>query len=133
MTRLAPALLLAFGLAGAAWAGNDDVDMDKVNGSIHVPDNATVGKVSTVNGSIKVGANAHAKSAETVNGGIDLDSGATVDSLETVNGGIHSDFAMPMDGNKRPKKVDLNVGSGGPLIHIATENGGVTVTKLAAQ
>jgi hypothetical protein len=88
MTRLAPALLLAFGLANAAWAGNDDLDIDKVNGSIHVPDNSTVGKLSTVNGSIKVGANAHARSVETVNGGIDLDSGATVDSLETVNGGI---------------------------------------------
>jgi DUF4097 and DUF4098 domain-containing protein YvlB len=89
MTRLVPCLLLAFGLVGAAFAGNEDLDIDKVNGSIHVPDNATVGKLSTVNGGIRIGTNAHAKSAETVNGGIDLDSGAVVGSLETVNGGLH--------------------------------------------
>ena len=92
MIRPAFCLLLALGLAGAAWAGNDDLDIDKVNGSIHVPDNATAGKLSTVNGGIRVGTNAHARSAETVNGGIDLDNGATVDSLETVNGGIRVAF-----------------------------------------
>src|SRR5476651_2376325 len=71
MTRFALSLLLALGLTAAAQASNDDLDIDKVNGSIHVPDNATVGKLSTVNGSVHVGANAHAKSAETVNGGTD--------------------------------------------------------------
>ena len=65
MIRFATALL-ALGLAATAWASNDDLDIDKVNGSIHVPENATVGKLSTVNGSIRIGANAHAKSAETV-------------------------------------------------------------------
>lgn len=89
MIRTAFSLLLAFGLIGAACADNSDLDIDKVNGSIHVPDNATVGKLTTVNGSIHIGANAHAKSAQTVNGGIDVDTGSTLDSLKTVNGGIH--------------------------------------------
>jgi hypothetical protein len=89
MIRTAFSLLLACGLIGAACADNSDLDIDKVNGSIHVPDNATVGKLTTVNGSIHIGANAHAKSAQTVNGGIDVDTGSTLDSLETVNGGIH--------------------------------------------
>ena len=81
MIRTSLCLLLAFGLAGTALAtGNDNLDIDKVNGSIHVPDNATVGKLSTVNGGIRIGANSHARSADTVNGGIDLDNGATIDT-----------------------------------------------------
>ena len=74
--------------AAAIAAGNEDLDIDKVNGSIHVPDNASAGKLSTVNGGIRIGAGAHAKSAETVNGGIDVGANATLDSLETVNGGL---------------------------------------------
>ena len=87
MLRYALTLLLVLGTAAFA-AGNDELDIDKVNGSIHVPDNATAGKLSTVNGGIRIGAGAHAKSAETVNGGIDVGGNATVDSLETVNGGL---------------------------------------------
>jgi hypothetical protein len=86
MLRYALPLLLTLNVAAAT--GNDELDIDKVNGSIHVPDNATAGKLSTVNGGIRIGAGAHAKSAETVNGGIDVGSNASVDSLETVNGGL---------------------------------------------
>ncbi|MGH8042100.1 MAG: hypothetical protein ACREPN_08670 [Rudaea sp.] len=70
-------------------AGNADLDIDKVNGSIQVPDNATVGKLSTVNGSIHVGDGAHAASADTVNGSIHIGANATLDALDTVNGAIH--------------------------------------------
>ena len=86
MKRLTASLLLALALCGVAQArsGNDDLDIDKVNGSIRVPDGATAGKLSTVNGGIHVGANAHARSAGTVNGGIDVESGVTIDSLSTV-------------------------------------------------
>ncbi|HSN00932.1 MAG TPA: hypothetical protein VLS52_08000 [Rudaea sp.] len=90
MNRLALVALsaaLAFGTVFAA--GNADLDIDKVNGSIHVPDNATVGKLSTVNGSIHVGDGAHAAGATTVNGSIHLGANATIDALDTVNGGIH--------------------------------------------
>ena len=88
MIRYALPFLLAIALSQAALASNDDLDIDKVNGSIHVPDNATAGKLSTVNGGIRIGSGAHAKSAETVNGGIDVGNDATLDSLETVNGGL---------------------------------------------
>jgi len=87
MLRYALPLLLVLN-GSAAAAANEELDIDKVNGSIHVPDNATAGKLSTVNGGVRIGAGAHAKSAETVNGGIDVGSNATVDSLETVNGGL---------------------------------------------
>lgn len=90
MQRLALIVLSAVLAAGTAFAaGNSDLDIDKVNGSIHVPDNATVGKLSTVNGSIHVGDGAHATGATTVNGSIHLGANAMVDALDTVNGGIH--------------------------------------------
>jgi hypothetical protein len=88
MIRYAFPLLLALA-AVPALADNSDLDIDKVNGSIRVPDNATAGKLSTVNGGIHVGASAHVKSAETVNGGIDIDRDSTVASVETVNGGVN--------------------------------------------
>ena len=118
MIRASICLMLALGLAGAAFAaGNDDLDIDKVNGSIRVPDNATVGKLSTVNGGIRMGANSHARSADTVNGGIDLDSGATIDSLETVNGGIRVG-----ENNKVAKTVEAVNGS--ITLHSGAEVGG---------
>ena len=95
MKRLALIVLSAALAAGTAFAAgnadlnNRDLDIDKVNGSIHVPDNATVGKLSTVNGSIHVGDGAHAASATTVNGSIHIGANATIDALDTVNGGIH--------------------------------------------
>ncbi len=71
MKRLALIAMSAALAVGSAFAaGNADLDIDKVNGSIHVPDNATVGKLSTVNGSIHVGDGAHAVGATTVNGSI---------------------------------------------------------------
>src|SRR3954471_19504625 len=91
MNRLTLALLLGLTLTSAAYArrdANDDLDIDKVNGSIRIPDNATAGKLSTVNGGIHIGAGAHVKTTETVNGGTDIDRDSTVTSIETVNGGV---------------------------------------------
>lgn len=126
MTRSALSLLLALGLIGAAHAGNDDLDIDKVNGSIHVPDNATVGKLSTVNGSVHIGANAHAKSAETVNGGIDVETGATVDSLETVNGGLHINDKVRVAKTVETVNGSITLGAGADVAgHLSNVNGGI--------
>jgi DUF4097 and DUF4098 domain-containing protein YvlB len=126
MTRLALSLLLALGLAGVACASNDDLDIDKVNGSIRVPDNATVGKLTTVNGSIHIGANSHVKSTETVNGGIDVETGATVDSLETVNGGIHMSDKVRVAKTVETVNGSITLGSGTDVAgHASTVNGGI--------
>ena len=94
---LFPALLAFTGIAVAA--GNEDLDIDKVNGSIHVPDNATVGKLSTVNGGIRIGAGAHAKSAETVNGGLRGSEKVKIArTVETVNGSITLDNGVDVGG-----------------------------------
>ena len=126
MTRFALSLLLALGLTAAAYAGNDDLDIDKVNGSIHVPDNATVGKLSTVNGSVHIGANSHTSSAETVNGGIDVEAGATLDSLETVNGGIHIGEKVKIARTVETVNGAITLGAGGDVAgKLSNVNGGI--------
>jgi DUF4097 and DUF4098 domain-containing protein YvlB len=126
MIRNALSLALAFGLIGLCYASNDDLDIDKVNGSIHVPDDATVGKLSTVNGSIHVGANAHAKSTETVNGGIDVDTGAVIESLETVNGGIHLAEKVRIAKTVETVNGSITLGSGADVAgHASNVNGGI--------
>ena len=86
--------LIATGLIGASLSGlalarsGDESDVDKVNGSIHLPENSTAGKLSTVNGSIHVGSNSRVRNASTVNGGIEIGGGTQIDSIETVNGGV---------------------------------------------
>jgi len=129
MNRLTLALLLALSLFGAAQArhsDDDNGDIDKVNGSIHVPDNATVGKLSTVNGGIRIGANAHARSAETVNGGIDVEDGATVDSLETVNGGLHLGAKVKVAKTIEAVNGGITLGEGSDVAgHASNVNGGI--------
>ena len=81
---LAAALSLVF--ASAAFARG--IDVDKVNGSIHIENGQQAGALSTVNGGIRVDTGASAEKVSTVNGGIELGDNVTVDSVETVNGGI---------------------------------------------
>jgi hypothetical protein len=52
---------------------------------------------------------------------------------ETRNGGMHSDFPGALDGTPRPRRMDFNLGAGGPLIHLATENGGVKLQRLESK
>jgi hypothetical protein len=48
---------------------------------------------------------------------------------ETGSGSIESDFPVTLEGNLRPRRLDFSVGSGGPLIHITTGNGGVKLKR----
>jgi DUF4097 and DUF4098 domain-containing protein YvlB len=128
MKRLTVSLLLALALTGIAQArsGNDDLDIDKVNGSIRVPDGATAGKLSTVNGGIHIGANAHAHSAGTVNGGIDVESGVTIDSLSTVNGGLHVGDNVKIAKTVEAVNGGISLGKGSDITGKASNvNGGI--------
>jgi DUF4097 and DUF4098 domain-containing protein YvlB len=93
------ALLALLGAAGCVNAANssaaahDDVtesdgDTHGVNGSIHVPDGAKRGAVSTVIGSVHIGDAATVSAAQTVNGNIEVGAHATADSAQTVNGSV---------------------------------------------
>ena len=65
------ASILSLCVAGTAFARG--VDVDKVNGSIHIESGQQAGDVSTVNGSIRIADGASAAKASTVNGGIRIE------------------------------------------------------------
>jgi DUF4097 and DUF4098 domain-containing protein YvlB len=80
------AALVSLCLATGAFARG--VDVDKVNGSIHIENGQQAGDLSTVNGSIRVDDGTSAAKVSTVNGSIELGEHVTADAAETVNGGI---------------------------------------------
>ena len=85
-TTALSAILVSLCLATGAFARG--IDVDKVNGSIHIESSQQAGDLSTVNGSIRVDDGGSAAKVSTVNGSIALGERVTVDSAETVNGGI---------------------------------------------
>ncbi|MBZ5636326.1 MAG: hypothetical protein LAO55_24630 [Acidobacteriia bacterium] len=73
--------------------------------------------------------------ASTTNGGVTLampENYSAHIQTETVNGAIDTDFpvSVTVQGRIRPQNLDFNVGSGGPLIHVSTTNGGVKLRKI---
>ena len=96
-----------------------DVSGDTVNGGVHVE----------LAGNIWDGRQLE---VSTRNGGVTLTMPSNYSAhvqAETTNGGLSSDFPMTLRGDIKPRNVDFNVGAGGPLIHISTENGGVKLQK----
>jgi DUF4097 and DUF4098 domain-containing protein YvlB len=88
MKRTLVHLAAALSLVLAFGANARGIDVDKVNGSIHIESDQQAGDLSTVNGSIRVDTGGSAMKVSTVNGGIELGDRVAVDSVETVNGGI---------------------------------------------
>lgn len=115
------------------------IHFDAVNGGVHLK--RVAGDVSgqTVNGGIQVelaGNTWDGRQLEvsTRNGGVTISLPSNYSAhlqAETTNGGIHSDFATtaPVT-NERARMVDSSIGSGGPLIHVTTTNGGVNVKRV---
>ena len=73
--------------------------------------------------------------ARTTNGGVTIampENYSAHIQTETVNGAIDSDFpfTVTVQGRIRPRNLDFNVGSGGPLIHVTTKNGGVKLRRI---
>lgn len=95
-TTALSAILASLCLATGAFARG--VDVDKVNGSIHIESSQQAGDLSTVNGSIRIDDGASAAKVSTVNGSIELGERVTVDSAETVNGGIELGAGVRISG-----------------------------------
>jgi DUF4097 and DUF4098 domain-containing protein YvlB len=114
---------------------------DTQNGGVHLK--RVAGDVSgqTVNGGVNVeltGAIWEGRQLEatTRNGGISVSMPSYYSAhfqAETRNGRIQSDFPMTTQAEAKPRSMDLNVGSGGPLIHLTTVNGGVRLQRVEAQ
>ena len=136
-----------------------DLTLKTVNGGIVISDVRGQLHFDTVNGGVTLRRLAGDVGGATVNGGITADltgaiwegqkmevrtqnGGVTLKApsyysahlqAETHNGGIHSDFANPTDNSKQTHQMDFNIGSGGPLIHVTTNNGGITLKRADAQ
>jgi len=74
---------------------------------------------------------------QTTNGGVNLSVPASFSAhlkTDTVNGQLQSDFPMPLpqasSSSRRQKTLEMDLGSGGPVIHVSTTNGGVRVKRL---
>jgi len=135
-----------------------DLSMTSTNGGINLSDVRGRIEFDTKNGGVRLTRVAGDVSGQTLNGGIQVEltgrtweggqlearttnGGVTIAMpdnysahvrTETVNGAIDSDFpvSVTVQGRLRPQNLDFNVGSGGPLIHVSTRNGGVKLRKI---
>jgi len=121
------------------------IRFDGNNGGVHLTRVAGDVSGATVNGGIQVDLtgsiwDGRQLEVSTRNGGVTLAMPsyyAAHVQAETQNGGVHSDFPVMAESNTntntRPRRVDFNVGAGGPLIHVTTTNGGVTLKSTATR
>jgi DUF4097 and DUF4098 domain-containing protein YvlB len=113
------------------------IRFDGNNGGVHLKRVAGDVAGATVNGGVQVelaGAMWDGRQLEvsTRNGGVTVAMPSYYSAhiqAETQSGGVQSDFPVMLEGNVRPRRLDFNVGSGGPLIHITTTNGHVSLKR----
>ena len=124
---LAAALVLI--VAGNATARG--VDVDKVNGSIHIQSDQQAGDLTTVNGSIRVEGGGGAEKVSTVNGGIELGDRATASSVETVNGSIELGAGARVTGTVEAVNGGVRLGKGAEILGRASNVNGRYVLDAA--
>jgi DUF4097 and DUF4098 domain-containing protein YvlB len=107
------------------------------NGGVHLKRVAGDVGGATHNGGIEVEAmgsiwDGRQLDVSTYNGGITVAMPAGYSAhvqAETSSGHIQSEFPVTVSGEVRPRQLDTNIGSGGPLIHLTTHNGQVTLKR----
>lgn len=130
------------------------LSLRSTNGGISISDVEGQIEFRTVNGGVKLMNLAGDVTGRTSNGGVDVDlngatwvgAGLNVETsnggvrlripeqysarLEagTVNGGFEIDFPLAVQG-RVDREISANIGAGGPLIRVRTNNGGLKVTK----
>ena len=135
-----------------------DLSMTSFNGGINVSDVRGRIEFDAKNGGVRLTRVAGDVNGETSNGGIQVEltgrtweggqldarttnGGVTISMPEnysahiqagTMNGGVDSDFPVgaPLLDRTRPRNLDFNIGSGGPLIRVTTTNGGIKLRKI---
>jgi hypothetical protein len=116
------------------------IEFDTKNGGVRLTRLAGDVKGGTQNGGIQVELTGRTWDggqfeARTKNGGVTIalpENYSAHIQTGTVNGAIDSDFpvSLTVQGRVRPQNLDFSVGSGGPLIHVSTMNGGVRLRKI---
>jgi DUF4097 and DUF4098 domain-containing protein YvlB len=107
------------------------------NGGVHLKRLAGDVSGSTVNGGIQAELtgtiwDGRQLEVSTRNGGVNITMPASYSAriqAESERGGFQSDFPLNLQGNLRPRKLEFNVGTGGPLIHVTTTNGRVSLAR----
>ncbi len=111
------------------------------NGGVHLKRLAGDVVGSTVNGGVQADLtgtiwDGRQLDLTTKNGGVTVTMPSAYSAriqAESERGGFQSDFPVAVQGNLRPRKLEFNVGAGGPVIHVATTNGRVSFTKADSQ
>jgi putative adhesin len=116
------------------------IEFTAKNGGVHLKRVAGEVAGSTVNGGVQIelaGNTWDGRQLEvsTKNGGVTLTLPENYSAhvrTETVNGGVRSELAAaaPQGNLRASRNLDVTLGSGGPLIHVSTTNGGITLKKL---
>jgi len=140
-----------------------DVDLKSLNGALSVSDVRGRLHFDAVNGSVRLKRVAGEIAGETVNGSIQVElAGVASDGremkfktqngsvtltmppsysahveAETNMGAIQSDFPMvgptPGEERVRPRRLNFNIGAGGPLVKVSTGNGSVRFKRAETQ
>jgi hypothetical protein len=111
------------------------------NGGVHLKRLAGDVSGSTVNGGVEAeltGTIWDGRQLEvtTRNGGVSVTMPSAYSAriqAESERGGFQSDFPVNVQGNMRPRRLDFNLGAGGPLIHVTTTNGRVSFTRAESK
>jgi len=136
-----------------------DLTLTTYNGGLTISDVRGQIHFEAQNGGVHLRRVAGDVSGQTVNGGLQVDLAGTIwdgrqMEVSTRNGGvtvsmpenysahiqaethwgsIQSDFPLTESGQLKARQADFNVGAGGSLIHVSTENGGVRFKKTDTQ
>ena len=104
---------------------NRNISLDRISGAVAVTDrNGTIDLTAAPplgpidmedrNGSVKLILPEHAGFSVQAN---------------TTNGEIYTDFPLPTSGSESHKNISGSVGAGGPMVHITTTNGDLSIDK----
>jgi DUF4097 and DUF4098 domain-containing protein YvlB len=126
------------GISVADVRGN--IRFDTTNGGVNLKNLAGDVEGTTKNGGVNVTLSGNRwdgnkLDARTTNGGINISMPTNYNAhfeTATVNGHLNANFDMTVHGNlsEISKKLSLDIGAGGPTIHVETTNGGVNVKKI---
>jgi len=122
------------------WDVRGQIRFEGNNGGVHLKRVSGDVSGSTINGGIQVELagnvyDGRQMELSTHNGGVTVTMPSYYSAhiqAETGTGNIRSDFPN-LDRNTRPRRVDMNLGSGGALIHVTTNNGGITFKHADTQ
>jgi Putative adhesin len=113
-----------------------DLDLHATNGGIHVDNVGGDVRGETTNGGVHASLSGNSWRGKgldlrTTNGGVDLTIPRGYNArLETgtTNGGMRVDFPITVQG-MIGKRIETQLGSGGPLVRVVTTNGGVRISE----